>query len=336
MNCHYDPGLGYRVTRDEDRCPERHCLNCGITHVTERVCASCVNTTRGELNHVVWLTLRTVTERNHHADATIPGGDATVLVGPYSLGAADQRSRHTGPDRLGYPAEYGYATDESLNLPGDPTPPLLVLATWEDDWRATFGHPAAGRATVAHAATYLLRHLHHAAQHHDAWDEFACEIRQLRGRLEDAVRDGHRDEPGVTCKRCGTTLIRVTDPRRSIHYCHGHGPHKVCPWPRRGCCDRGGLRDEWACPDCRVTLDREDYHEHVAATYRANAPALTAADIHAEYGVPRGSVRGWASAGKVRRRGKDLHGLQLYDVEDVCRHAGIDLDAGQTRADRVS
>lgn len=334
MSCRYDINLGYRVLLtggQTEPCTERHCLDCGITHVHQRVCASCVNVTRGELNHVVWLTLRAVTERKHHVDAAIPGGDSTVLVGPYSLGAADQRARHTGRDRLGYPAEYGYATDETLNLPSDPAPPLLVLATWEDDWRQTFGHPAATWiAQVGPAASYLLRHLHHAAQHHDAWDEFADEIRQLRGRLEDVVLDGHRDEPGVSCKRCGTTLIRSTEERRAIRYCHGHGPGNVCPWPRKGCCDRGGLRDEWTCPHCRTTLSKQEYHEHVTETYRANAPALTAADIADEYGIPRGSVRGWASTGKVRRRGKNLDGHQLYDVADACRHAGISGDAGQT------
>lgn len=282
-------------------CTEAHCIVCGIEHVDQRTCPDCITATREDLHQVLDLTGRLGDEAEHHPDDEIPGGNATVMVGPYSLGSQADSHEHESE--------------------ADPPHPLLTLATWEDDWRKTFGQPAAGPASVVAAVVYLGRWLHHAAQHHDAYDDFAREVGQLRSRLEDVLRDGERDERAAPCPKCKVNLVRKAKPRRRVRYCPGHGPLTTCPIPQQGCCDSGGLADEWSCPRCKKTFSKKDYHNIVAATYRAHAPALTAREIHQQYGVKPGSVRGWASLGKVRRRGRNIHGLQLYDVDDVQRHA---------------
>ena len=83
--------------------------------------------------------------------------------------------------------------------------------------------------------------------------------------------------------------------------------------------------DRWKCPRraCGEWYLDHEYRKWVSDDFRANADALTAPDIEAEYEVPAGSVRGWATLRpgderpRVRKRGKDDSGRQLYDVADV-------------------
>lgn len=319
-SCRYDPATGWRlvVNRHDEacddgacrgcqRCLERHCVVCAAEHTSESeplTCASCVASLRQALVDIV----RLVHELPVHAclggdegrlaaGAPIPGSDATVLLGPGSDGRAQTHALVNGRDAP-------HAVDEYR---GDPEPPLSLLASWEDDWRLTFGHGGGPRATLGRARAYLDEHLSKAAQEHLAFDEFAADIRRCLARLEDVTHDGLRDESGAPCVHCGTNLVR----------------HAAPPQPSGVNGDRGGLRDEWRCPRCRRAYDMHSYWNAVRAAYTAHATALTDREIEAQYGVPRGTVRVWANRGVVRRRGKDTRGRRLYDVDDVRRHAGI-------------
>jgi hypothetical protein len=236
------------------------------------------------------------------AGAPIPGGDATVLLAGGSEGKAQVHALCSGQDAP-------HASDERHS---DPQPPLHLLASWEDDWRLTFGHGGGPRATMTRVVRYLSQHLARAAQEHEAFDEFAADLRRCRIRLEDVLHAGERDETGAPCVHCGTELVRKSRPAQPCtdeHHREGHT------------CDQGGLRDEWRCPRCHRVYDMRSYWNAVGAAYRAHADAMTDKDIAEQYGVAAASVRVWAKRGQVRRRGKDTRGRQLYDVADVRQHA---------------
>lgn len=336
MTCRYDPSLGWRVVPEHHHdncdggmsdcrgclpCPERHCVVCSRTHLDDehpRTDPRCVGRVRVELADIERLTALLPEQAVEGADdgrlvagAPIPGGEATVLLAGGSDGRGQTRAilRRDNTDHV---------ADEYR---GDPEPPLQLLATWEDDWRLTFGHGGGPLATLSRAVDYLDRHLAHAAQHHEAFDEFARDVMRCRSRLEDVLRAGERDEGGAPCVHCQTPLVRRSSPPRPcVHRDH----------PEDHVCDQGGLRDEWECPRCHRVYDHRSYWNAVGAAYRAHATAMTADDIGEQYDVPRSSVTGWASKGHVRRKGKDTRGRQLYDVEDVKRHAGICGRVGDT------
>ncbi len=282
--CRYNTDLGYRVLArsDDEPCPQRHCCVCSRGHcddTTPQTCAECVGVVRENLAEILRLSDLLPLQAVHGgadghllAGAPIPGGDATVLLGPGSEGAQAEDHEH-----------------ESW---ADPVPPLLLLATWEDDFRGTLGHPAGPRATMWRCVDYLGQHLTLMAQRHPAFEEFAADLARCRSRLEDTLGAGERDEHGAPCQDCGTLLVRRCHPRH-------------------------GLVDEWTCRHCRVTYTAAEYWKAVERDYRDNAKALHAEAIEIRTGIPVGTVRVWATRGKVHRRGRDEHGRVLYDVEEV-------------------
>lgn len=253
--CRYNPELGYRVlTRGDgdEPCPHRHCCVCWRGHCDDtnpQTCPECVGLVREDLTAVVDLHDRLEDQAVHtHSDGRLNtgplGGDAMVMLGPYSDGGADQLARHSGDDRLGYPAWLGYAVESTLNLPNDPVPPLLVLATWEDDWRIELGHGGGPRATLWRCADYLGTHLTMMAQRHLAFDEFAADVARLRGRMEAVLHDGDReDQADVSCFECGGRLVRKVTNR--------------------------GADDCWTCGKCRRRYTDPEYHLAVRAKLEA-------------------------------------------------------------------
>jgi hypothetical protein len=188
--------------------------------------------------------------------------------------------------------------------------PALVLAYWDDMWRNLNQHLPHPTPTISSTAGYLDQNMTGMANEPRAlFAEFAADMHNTRARLEAILYAGERDEKGAPCLHCRALLVRRTAP------------------PNPGARDQGGLRDMWDCPRCHRTYGTAEYWNAVAAAYRANAPALTADDIHTEYGVPTGSIRGWASLGKVRKRGRDLAGRILYDVADTRRAANLEVVA---------
>lgn len=281
--CHYDRDLGYRVLDRGEPCTQRHCCvgRCWnhCDDANPQTCPECVGLVRDHIGEIIRLSeqlpVQAVdggTEGHLLAGAPIPGGEAMVLLGPGSLGAQ--------------------ASDHEHESYADPVPPLLLLATWEDDFRHELGHPAGPRATIWRCADYLGEHLTMLAQRHPAFDEFAADLARCRTRLEDVLGEGERDEKGAPCMDCQTLLVRRSHPRH-------------------------GLLDEWACPRCRATYTAAEYWNAVRRDYQDNATALHAEAIERRTGVAIGTIRVWVNRDKVRTRGKDEEGRVLYDVEDV-------------------
>lgn len=280
-----------------------------------------------------------------HLDAAneLPGRDAMVMLGPaanYEAWAAQvaTRVRYTRT-KVWQPTDAwiarfdGWVTDDAGH---DPDPPIGVLTAWEDMWRLHLNLLTAPvqRPSIERSATFLHEHMGRMSRiTRPSFDNFANDIGSLHGRLEAILSAGERDEAGAPCLKCRATLIRRAQPRSPVvprRYCTGHGQPAVCRWPARWdldeCVrfDRGGLRDVWDCPRCKREYSYAEYWNAVRASYRANAPALPADDIAEQLGVAKGSIRGWAALGKVRRRGRNLDGRVLYDVADVKRAAGIE------------
>jgi hypothetical protein len=315
-SCRYDPNLGQRVlvrSDDGEPCPERHCVVCGRGHCDDtnpQTCAECVGLVRENLTEIMRLYEELPRQaRDGGADgrllagAPIPGAEAMVLLAPGSDARARAWARERGDQReaegrkRGYDGDYSHAQDE---VDSDPMPPLLVLATWEDDVRSFLGHPAGPRATMWRCADYLGQHLTLMAQRHPAFDEYARDLARCRARLEDVLGEGERDERGAPCQKCGTLLVRRCHPRH-------------------------GLVDEWECPRCRTSYTAAEYWKAVEQDYQDNAEALHAEAIQRRTGVAIGTIRVWVSRGKVRTRGKDERGRVLYDVADVEEHAEGDV-----------
>lgn len=267
-------------------CPHDHCVICRREHGDDAhplTCPNCVGTVRDDLEQIVDMHARLRGEAINvgtrgDRTGTVLGGDAMVMLA------------------MTYREQTGLAADgdHSHESEADPVPPLLTLATWEDCYRDHLGHDPAPLASVEEAAGYLDLVLTRIAQAADIpFDDFARDIRQTRGRLEDVLHDGERVETGAPCPKCDRALVK------------SYG--------------RTEAFDRWTCPnrECGTWYLDHEYRLRVTDDYRANSDRLNAADIAAQYGVTRGSLTGWASKGLVRKRGKDQSGRQLYDVGDV-------------------
>jgi len=285
------------------------------------------------LTAIVDMHQRLLTQAIHHAaDREMPGGTAMVMLGP----VGDRRRW----DERFYTLEHAWLEGESDEDPyayvwdddADDEPPLATLAYWSDFIREQRGESTRLRATVEREADYLRSRLTWAADDNGHGDPNLLEfplmddaLRSCRARLETVLIEGVRLDRGAPCLQCESTLERVTHARRSHDECEGHdrGHGPVCPYPQQGCCDRGGGQEWFRCRKCQRTYDEASYRLAVAAAFRAHAPALTAADIELTWGVKASLVRLWGSRGHVAKRGKDRHGITLYDVEQVRqRHAG--------------
>lgn len=231
--CHYDRDLGHRVVRDGEPCQQRHCLLCNRAHTDDanpQTCPECVGMVRAYLTAIVDMTDRLEDQAVHtHADGRLNtgplGGDAMVMLA---------EGRFLPASRL--------TAEEQTN---DPLPPLLVLASWEDDWRVELGHHGGPRATVWRCADYLGTHLTMMAQRHLAFDEFAADLARLQARMEAVLHEGDReDHAGIGCLACdGGQLVR-----------------KVT---------RAGLDDHWTCRRCRRRYTDPEYHLAVRAKLEA-------------------------------------------------------------------
>lgn len=277
-------------------CLVGHCLICRREHTDEahsQTCASCVGAVREDLELIVDMFARLEDEAISKGMAgdgeeTVLGGDAMVML-------AMRYREQTGAASDG---------DKSHESKTDPVPPLLTLATWEDCYRDHLGHDQAGTASVDAAAGYLSRQLTHIAQDSEVpFEDFARDIRQTRGRLEDVLHDGERIERGAPCPACredgdeARPLVQERNDR-----------------------DVTGASDRWVCRSDRAHWWNEaGYRLRIGTEYRAHSDKLTAPDMAEEHEVKASSVRAWASLGKVRKRGKDANGRQLYDVVDVLR-----------------
>lgn len=185
-----------------------------------------------------------------------------------------------------------------LEYADDDRHPLWVLGSWDILVSEHLEHHArTGRVTVAAAAGYLAANLTDLARDPEfGWDDLAREVRDCRAHVERLMLVADYEQLGAPCPACGAARLRKD-----------YGPAET--------------EDRWTCRRCRQWWTEGDYRAKVSGTYVAVASALTASQISGEYRIPEGSVRGWATKGDVRKRGRDGNGRQLYDVEDVlaCR-----------------
>jgi len=164
--------------------------------------------------------------------------------------------------------------------------PLWVLGTWEQVWRDFLDHQTEAPFTLVAGYAYLDMQIGYMSEQVDPpFDEFARELRQCRGHLEDVLRDGIREERGAPCVQCGSPMVRT--------------------------------EDHWECRRCHRRVTEVEYRFAVGAAYRAHSPSLTAADMHERTGVKASVVRVWGSRYPEIKRGRNHLGITLYDVASV-------------------
>lgn len=272
-------------------CPERHCAVCQRAHGD--VCPECIASTRDDLAAIRLMCGALPAEVEHRGI----NGEAMMLLGP----SADPEAwRNRAMSAMRGRVDAGYLDDCR-----DEQHPLWVLGTWEQLYREEWDQPSDLRQTIARAGDYIDRNLARMAECEEVpFEDFARDVRGCRGHLEDILRDGEQVETGAPCPKCDRALVK------------NYG--------------RAEPFDRWVCPSrtCGEWFLDSEYRRWVSDDYRANSDKLTAPDLEAQYAVKASSVRAWASLGKVRKRGKDDSGRQLYDVADARKAAGQSKTSG--------
>lgn len=266
-------------------CEANHCVECGYRHLDtgqRQTCVFCRAAVGSDIRTIVayarLLPSHALVGQHPEprGELPMPGGDALVMLLGGSENATGIRAR------IGFdpgPKAYSYQTD--------PTPPLLTLATWEDDWRTILNNPTKRRATYATTSAFLLAHLPWAAQNHPAFSQFADELRTTVGALERALHAGERDDLGPPCMYC------KNPPRLRRTY--------ATPTPGRA--DQGGRREDWVCPKCRMTYDEAAYgkaEESYLQSKRAEDPWVPAHHVADLLNRPIKTVRTWVDRNVIR------------------------------------
>lgn len=315
-------------------CDQDHCAVCGVEHTDDahpNTCAECVAAIRKDLDALPRLVHQLSSHAAHGntgrlAAAPIPGGDATVMLGPSTLSHGRAWYDEFGKDSSHKDDQYD--TDEQT--------PGLILATIEDDWRDLNGEPTELLANVDDAITYLTTNLSRMAQKTNVdISENAGDIAHLRYLLEELLHDGERNDTGAPCVHCGTDLVRVSaKPKKCKHQRladdvadlakeHRFSMHDLLrAYPdlaidHEQCGDRGGLREGWECLRCHRRYSDHEYRYAVGVSYLSHATALTATELERKTGVAASIIRVWGSRGLVAKRGRDEKGRLRYDVRQV-------------------
>jgi len=265
---------------------------------------------------VVDLAEQAIHDANDH---TLPGGDALASRAPVASPEAWEH-RYEAGEALG--RDVSHVLDENE---GD-EPPLQTLLFWSEQWRAEHGmdfEPGPHRPypTIETEANFIRWCLSWAWENEPHFEDFAEDVRAVVARLEAILAAGKRNLRGVQCFDCGTDLVRQSHDPKEIHRCEGHDgvcfiPHAACPH------DRGGLRDWWKCPGCDRRYSLEDYARAVSHAHYALADYLTLEDAAARTGVKPGTIKVWATRGRVRKKRDRDTGRMTYCVPDIeARHA---------------
>lgn len=295
-------------------CAQDHCGSCGYRHTeSAAVCPRCLALVRLSLKIIVGLYGHLLDEAMMGQQATreLPGGDATVALGPWSRGSGDITDKRW--------AEWRAYTEH--NQQADDWHPLSSLEMWGEMWREWCGQPEPeAEATMTSAAGYLGRHLaeiNAASQRTDSagdgdleyppdFMELAADIGAVRARLENVLHDGERQQSGAPCLRCNTNLIRVVD-------------------------SKGRLTDDWSCPKCRRSYDPLQYANAVRAGYavvqvecvedvwggKSTWGTVARAAIAAKRSER--TIRTWMRDGAIRRACLLAGRRQVVSVDDALR-----------------
>lgn len=292
------------------------CICCARSlHLAEKqTCTVCTGRTRADLADVENLYMLLPDELgNLHTpaldqsrapgyDPPMPGGEPLALLGPGSKGATQI---------LGVPVPGGRDDSHSFDeYPDDPQSVVHELTRWEDDWRLTRGEPAAtGPASVSTSRRYLNARLTWAADYHPAFDEFASDMQSLRSRLARVTSTDDIPVRGVPCFDCDAHLQRV--------------------WTSRG------LAEEWTCPRCDRRYTHAEHGMALAARLRAEAAPDAVLELRAIHtllsrrypGIRLGTLRVWATRGRIKPVRQGSRGQSVYrvgDVEDLLSGKGVD------------
>lgn len=212
------------------------------------------------------------------------GGDALVLAGPGSVGSG-ARVLTSGEVKAGAVQGIDGREHHQDNYATDAMSVTGVVTQWEDDWRHTWGEPAAvhfGSVQATRAAFgYLEVHARDAAngstgrEPHPDFDLYLEELRQLHGRLEQATGRGDRTLVAeARCLECSGRLVRpVTDE---------------------------GYLEVWECDRCRREYEHTEYllvlGEHLRSSIGGwSLPGAVAWAV----GTSEQRVRNWADRGLV-------------------------------------
>lgn len=262
-------------------CTAPHCRVCNQAHA-DGTCPECMAETRDDLRSIGALCDALPEEVEHRGI----NGEAMTLLGP----AADPEARgHLEASILAgrVPADYLDVADGELH-------PLFVLGTYDMLWRDALEHDEpAGRLTIESAVDYLDRQLTYMAGYeHVPFEDFARDLRKCRTHIEAVLHDGEQVDKGAPCMTCRIPLERT--------------------W---GADDKA---DGWRCPRCKEVSNSAQYVLAVRADYedqREHVAYLPLVDCIAVTGASRGSITGWASKGRVRRRREFER--SVYCVQDV-------------------
>jgi hypothetical protein len=280
-----------------------HCVVCGRAHA-KAACTGCLEAARSDLQAIGSLCA------SLPAEAAVKGvqSEAMMLWGPaadpeawqhVAMSAIRGRLCRCMSRRQLCPSLFGKTCPDAAYLDDnrDELHPVYVLGEWEQRWREFLDHPTDALITIEGAVAYLDMQIGYMAdQLEPAFDEFAANLKACRGRLEDALHDGVREERGAPCVQCGKHMVRVDD--------------------------------DWHCRTCHRTATEAEYRFAVGVAYRAHAPHLTAADLAERIGVKASMIRVWGSRGLVRKHGKDGNGITLYDVADALARVELGGEAG--------
>ncbi|WP_370290256.1 hypothetical protein [Nocardioides sp.] len=267
------------------------------------VCPSCLGKVREHLHEVVRLAGMPLVEQVIRDGD--PDSEASNLLGP----AADPRQWRQR-------ADHGHIYEPDSRL-GWHLHPEAALGWLEMLAAQHFGHHRAGRITVASAGDYLDRNLHYlAADIEFDFADLAITVADCRAFLEQVLHDGEQRDTGAPCLKCDRKLVRTWE-GRELPWRNRDGSHPLAP------------EDGWVCPSCKDWRSEVDYRRNVAQRHTTAADWLTGADMIERTGVTRGSLTGWASRGRVRKRTSG--GRVVYRVADVlaCLDGTAD-DTGDT------
>lgn len=245
-------------------CPELHCQTCRRRHA-EVTCPPCLAETRENLDEVVVLVEelpgQAVNGRQawHHHHG-VPGGDALVMLTPAS------------PRRAGGQLRRVYAE------PGDPRPPLDVLAYWVNRWADHQGQALQVHQEMRKLHNQLDGQLHLIAAS-SLFAHLARDLARVRVSLENVLHAGDRPELSrVPCLVCGVRLVKVWTDQET--------------------------RDHWRCPACREVYDQGRYEraKHDQLASRGANRFVPVSDAIAVTGRPEQTVRAWMRSGQVQVR----------------------------------
>ena len=191
----------------------------------------------------------------------------------------------------------------SANL--DEDNPAWTLGIWDMMLREDYGLTSTAQLTLASAAGFLDRILHRFANDPEQdFPLFAREIRDCRRHLEAVVHDSRVPEKGAPCPACASDKADGEKSPNLVKFYVDDDPT--------------GSSDWWGCPDVELHWWTDaDYRLRIGTNYLAHALALTADQMRDQYRIAPGTLRRWAAEGKVKKRGRDGHGRQLYDVAEA-------------------